>query len=86
MSKNESKFIQRARKIIRENPEVFRALEEYDKTRRLPKLSYKIRATFTIDEDIFKKFHRYCEREGYAMSKIVEKLIREEMKKRRSLS
>ncbi|MBI2666663.1 hypothetical protein HYX13_03570 [Candidatus Woesearchaeota archaeon] len=82
MPSGESEIVQRARKIVRENPEVFRALEEYDRTRKLPKLSYKTRATFTIDADLFRKFRIFCQKEGYAMSKIVEKLVREEIRKK----
>lgn len=83
MPSGESEIVQRARKIVRENPEMFSALEEYDRTRKLPKLSYKQRVDFTIDADLFRKFRTFCRKEGYAMSKIVEKLIREEMKRRR---
>ncbi len=82
MPSSESEFVKRARRIIRENPEMFSALEEYDKTRKLPKLSYKQRVDFTIDVDLFRRFRAFCKREGYAMSKIVEKLIREDMKKK----
>ena len=76
-----SKLVERARRIVRENPEMFSALEEYDRTRRLPKLSYKTRANFTIDADLFRKFRRRCREKGWTMSKVVEKKMREELKK-----
>lgn len=79
-----SKFLQTARRIIRENPEMFSALEEYDRTRKLPKLSYKKRVDFTVDADVFRKFRTYCRKEGLAMSKVVEKLIREELKRKKT--
>ena len=34
-------IIKRAKKIIKENPEYFEALVEFEKTKKLPKLSYK---------------------------------------------
>ena len=83
MPSAESEFLRRARRIIRENPEMFSALEEYDRTRRLPHLSYKKRVDFTLDADLFRKFRTLCQKECLAMSKVVEKLIREEMKRRR---
>ncbi len=73
-------FVQRAKRIIRENPEMFSALEEYDRTRRLPKLKYKIRANFTVDADVLRKFRRYCQERGMAMSKVVEMKMKEEMR------
>lgn len=76
-----SKFLQTALRIIRENPEMFRALEEYDRTRRLPKLSYKMRVNFTIDSDLVRKFRRHCQERGLNMSKLVEKWMKEEVKK-----
>ena len=76
-----SKLVERARKIIRENPEMFSALEEYDRTRRLPKLNYKIRANFTLDAEMFRKFRKHCREKGLTMSKVVEKKLREELKK-----
>ena len=75
-----SDFLETARRIIRENPDMFSALEEYDRTRKLPKLTYKRRVDFTIDEEVFRKFRTYCQEEGLAMSKVVEKLIRKEVK------
>ncbi|MBI2668317.1 hypothetical protein HYX14_00585 [Candidatus Woesearchaeota archaeon] len=77
-----SEFVQRARKIIRENPEMFSALEEYDRTRKLPKLSYKIRANFTLDAEILRQFRSYCKNRGMNMSRVLENHIREELKRK----
>ena len=75
----ESKFLTTLKRIVRENPEAFDALEEYDQTRRLRKISYKHRANFTIDADLLRRFRNYCQKEGYNMSKLVEKHIRDEL-------
>ncbi len=66
-----------ALKAIKEHPEVFEALAEYDKTRKLPKTVYKERATFTIDANILRKFRAYAKQHGMDMSKIVEKQIKQ---------
>ncbi len=78
-----SEFVQRARKIIRENPEMFSALEEYDRTRKLPKLSYKIRANFTLDAEVLRQFRSYCKKNGMNMSRVLENHIKEELKRSR---
>ena len=77
----ESKFLQTFRKVFREHPEMFTALEEYDKTGKLPKIKYKTRANFTIDADLLRRFRTYCKKEGYNMSKLIEKHLQEELKK-----
>lgn len=76
----ESEFLKTFRKVLYEHPDMFDALEEYDRTRRLRKLSYKERANFTIDAEILRRFRSYCEQHGYNMSKLVEQHIKEELK------
>lgn len=74
-----SKFTKVVEKIIKEYPEMFSALEEYDKTKRLRKISYKERANFTLDANLLRKFRIYCKEKGLNMSKVIEKHIREEI-------
>ena len=76
----ESEFLQTFRKIYREYPEVFDALEEYDRTRRLRKLSYKERANFTVDSRILRTFRTYCKTHGHNMSKLLENFMKEKVK------
>lgn len=78
----ESKFIKTFRKIHREYPEMFQALEDYDRTHKLKKLSYKERANFTIDARLLRKFRSYCAEHGYSMSKILEQCIGEWLRKK----
>ena len=68
-----------AREAIAEHPEVFAALEEYDRTRRLPKLKYKKRVNFTLDSELFREFRRLCEKKGIKMSIKIEELIKKEI-------
>lgn len=57
-------------------PEPFRALEEYDRTRKLRRWGNKVRVNFTLDPVIYAGFRKYCDKQGYKMSTIVERLIK----------
>lgn len=74
-----SKFLQHALKVIKEHPQVFEALEEYDRTRKLRKTVYRERINLTIDSTILKRFKRYAQERDLNMSRVVEKHIKEEM-------
>ena len=74
------KIVKNAKRIIKENPEYFNALIEFENTRKLPKLKYKKRINFTIDEDTIRKFRVFCEKKGYKMSSRVEHLIKGDVK------
>ena len=73
-------MIEKAKKIIREKPELFAALEEFDRTGKLKKLKYKERATFTVDEELMMKFRSYCEKNNMKMSSVVEDMIKNKVK------
>ena len=75
-----SKFLETARRVVRENPEVFDSLLEYERTKKLPKLTYHTRANFTIESKLLSKFRAYCAERGMNMSKVLEKHIKEELK------
>lgn len=66
-------------KVIREHPDVFEALLEYERTRKLPKLSYRERANFTIDSGLLRKFRSHCRQNSLNMSRVIEKHIKEEL-------
>lgn len=78
------KLLETAKKQIMLYPEVFEALEEYDKTHRLKKIDYKERANFTIDSDLLRRFRKYCELHGMKMSAKIEKYIEKELGKDKS--
>ena len=75
------KIAQTAIHIIKKNPEYFEALVEYEKTGRLPQLTYKKRVNFTIDAVLFKEFRAYCQKTGIKMSTEIELLLRKELGK-----
>jgi len=64
---------------IRQYPEIFSALEEFERTKRIPKFSYRKRIDITIDEHILRSFKRYCQENGLNMSRIIEKHLKEEL-------
>ncbi len=69
----------KADKAILMYSEVFDALEEYDKTKRLKKISHKTRANFTIDSNLMARFREHCSKNGIKMSSKVEGLIEKEI-------
>jgi len=77
MSSNE--FLETAKRIIRERPEVFEALLEYEKTKRLPKTTYRQRINLTINSSLLKKFKRHCREKSINMSRLIETHMREEL-------
>ena len=75
------KLLQNARKAVMLYPEIFDALEEYDRTHRLRKINYKERANFTIDGNLLLRFRRYCQLHGMKMSAKIEQYMVKEMGK-----
>lgn len=67
-------------KAIKEHPELFEALLEFERTKKLPRLKYKIRANFTIDSELLKQFREYCRKKGMKMSTKIEQFIEETLK------
>lgn len=74
-------IVAQAKKAVREQPEVFEALLEFERTGKLPKVFYKVRANFTIDAALLRKFRTHCRREGKKMSSVIERYIEQEMAK-----
>ncbi len=72
----DKEVLELAKRLPQVIPEPFRALEEYDRTRRLRRWGNKVRVNFTIDPSIYSAFRKYCSKEGYKMSTVVERLIK----------
>ncbi len=73
----DKRVFETARKLADLHPEWFIALEEYDKTRKLRKWGNKVRVNFTIDPLLYKSFKEFCQKEGYKMSSLIEKSIKQ---------
>ncbi|HIH39664.1 TPA: hypothetical protein HA219_03015 [Candidatus Woesearchaeota archaeon] len=72
-------FVKSAIKGIKKYPEIFSALEEFEKTKRIRKFSYRKRLDITIDEQMLNKFKKYCREKGLNMSRLIESYIKKEI-------
>ena len=73
------KFVELAKKNIKENPEIFDALLELERTGKVPKFTKKERIDITIDNEILRKFRTYCEKNKLKISNIIEKLMEKQI-------
>ena len=73
-------FLDKAKEVISKNQDVLTVFEELDRTGKFRKRTYKIRAPFTLDEELFNKFRAYCKENGINMSGRIESYIRKELK------
>ena len=74
-------FLKKAEEIIKRDPEMFEALMEFERTGKLPRLSYKKRVNFTVDGAVFNRFRGYCLKKGYSMSSLIEKFMSDKLGK-----
>lgn len=72
--------INRAKEIVAKYPEVFEALLEFERTKKIPLLYRRRRINVTIDENVMRDFKQYCQKKGLNMSRILEKKMIEIMK------
>ncbi|MCX6708477.1 MAG: type II toxin-antitoxin system CcdA family antitoxin [Candidatus Woesearchaeota archaeon] len=79
-------FKEYALRGIKRNPEIFSALEEFERTKRLPKFSYRKRIDVTIDEHLLKQFRDYCFKNGFNMSRVIEKHLKEELERAKQIN
>ena len=61
---------------IKKYPEIFSALEEFERTKRIPKFTYRKRVDITVDEHLLKKFRNYCHIHGLTMSRVIEEQMK----------
>ncbi len=75
-----SSFAKIAIEAIKKHPEIFSALEEFERTKKIPKFTYRKRLDVTINENILRKFKEYCRNNGFNMSRLIEKYMIRELK------
>lgn len=78
-----SNFLKTARRLIHENPEVFEALMEFERTKRLPRVILRERVNVTIDSLLLRRVKRYCKERDIPLSRLVEKHLKEELRQQR---
>ncbi len=69
-----TKFLKTAHEIVKDNPELFETLMEFERTR---KIRTKERLNFTIDKNIASKFRKFCKEKGYNMSSKIEQAMKD---------
>ena len=74
-----SKLLKIAKKTVKNNPELFDNLMEFEKTK---KIRTKAKLNFTIDKSIASKFKKFCREKGYNMSAKIEKAMEEIINKK----
>jgi hypothetical protein len=73
------KVFEKARRMPYVLPEMFAALEEYDRTRILKRWGNKVRINFTLDPMLYSDFKKHCKARGYKMSTLIQRLIGKEL-------
>ncbi|MEK6923476.1 MAG: hypothetical protein AABW84_02185 [Nanoarchaeota archaeon] len=64
------------KKRFEKHADLFEALAEYDRTGKLPKLSYKKRIDVTIDAAILRKVKEYCKKNNIKVSNLIENKLK----------
>ena len=72
-------FFDKAKKVIEKNQDMLAVFEEFDRTGKFRKRTYKTRPSFTIDEDLFNRYRNYCKKNGISMSARIENFIKKEL-------
>ena len=75
-------FLEKAKEVIAKNQDVLAVFEELDRTGKFRKRTYKVKVSFTLDEELFNKFRTYCKANGINMSGRIEGYIRKELKEK----
>lgn len=74
-------FAKYALRGIKKYPEIFSALEEFERTKKIRKFSYRKRIDITINEQILNEFRKYCQKNGLNMSRVIENYMKKELEK-----
>lgn len=74
-----AKFMKIAKRIVKEEPQLFETLMEFEKTKRI---RTKERLNFTIDKSLASNFRKFCREQGYNMSLKIEQAIKQMMQKK----
>ncbi|MBI4151176.1 hypothetical protein HY492_03550 [Candidatus Woesearchaeota archaeon] len=74
-----SSFKETGLNFIKNHPRIFSALEEFERTKKVPKFTYRKRIDVTINENVLKRFKHYCEEHGINVSRKIEQYMKEEL-------
>ena len=79
----QSKLVMYAKRAVKQHPEAFEALLEFERTGKLPKPNPKERANFTIDAKLLRQYRAYCREQGINMSARIERFIKTELQSKK---
>ncbi|MBI2136880.1 hypothetical protein HYU06_07450 [Candidatus Woesearchaeota archaeon] len=77
-------FAEYALQGIKKHPEIFSALEEFERTKKIPKFTYRRRIDVTINEHILSAFKKFCGQHNLNMSRVIENYMKQELTKENS--
>ena len=77
----EKTIIAHAKDVNNRYASVFKILEDYDKTHKLPLRRYKRRVDLTIDAQLWNTFKNDCKRNNLKMSNVIENWIKTHLQK-----
>ncbi len=75
-------FAEYAIKELKKHPEIASALLEFEKTKKIPRFTYRKRLDVTINESALREFKMYCRMHHLNMSRVMESAMVEIIKKR----
>ena len=70
---------QEIKKLLYESRHELAALEEYDRTRKMPQTIYRERINLTINGDLLKRFRKHAREKSLNMSRVIENYMKKEM-------
>lgn len=76
-------FAEYAIRGIQKYPEIFSALEEFERTKKISKFTYRKRIDITVNEHVVREFRAQCEKQGATMSRKIEEFMKREIKNRK---
>lgn len=77
MPSKTNEFLKIAERVVKEKPQMFETLMEFEKTK---KIRTKERLNFTIDKRVASEFRKFCREKGYNMSAKIEQVMRDAVK------
>ncbi len=75
------RLIELADKAIKEHPEAFEAMLEFERTKKLPRPQTKERVNFTLDRNLIRRLREHSRKKNQKMSNLIEELIKEKLAK-----
>ena len=73
-------YAQTAKRLIAEHADLFDALLEFERTKKMPRLSRKKRVNVTLDADLLRAFKREAAGRGAKLSPVLEQAMKRQLR------